>query len=166
MVSSLLEFRQNAGAITEVLIGETRLRQRGRQQVGHGRVIRILEVAAALHFSAGSAGHEDRKRGVIVQVAVAHGAAVQNQGMIQQRSVAVLNVLHLVQQVGNQADVIGVDLGQLFEFLGIVLVMRSGVERIGHANLGERAIMKLETRVMSAWKASAISSIMSLECST
>ncbi len=38
---------------------------------------------------------------------------------------------------------IGIDLGQLLQFLRIVLVVRSGVERIGHADLREGAVTHL-----------------------
>ena len=55
--------------------------------------------------------------------------------MVQQRAVAVLRRLELQQEVGEELHVIGVDLRQLLDLLGHVLVMAERVVRLRNADL-------------------------------
>ena len=48
------------------------------QQVRHRRVVRVTQMAAALHLARRAADHQVRQREVVVRVAVAHVAAVQD----------------------------------------------------------------------------------------
>ena len=70
-----------------------------------------------------------------MRVAVAHVAAVQDQRMIQQRAVAVLGGVQLLQELGEQREVIILDLHQLLDLVRAVLVVRRGVMAVGNAHL-------------------------------
>ena len=56
---------------------------------------------------------EQRHALVVVDVRIAHGAAVEHHRMVQQVAVAIRRVLQLVQEIRQQADVIAVQLGEL-----------------------------------------------------
>ena len=73
-----------------------------------------------------------------MQVAVAHAAAVEDQRVIEQRAVAVRRGLQLLEEVGEQLRVIGVDPGLLRDQLRVVAVMRHGVVLLGHADASRR----------------------------
>ena len=70
---------------------------------------------------------------VIVDVRIAHRAAVHHHRMIQQIAVAIRGVLQLLQEVRQQADVIAVELREFGDLGGIFAVMRAGMERRLHA---------------------------------
>ena len=56
--------------------------------------------------------------------------------MVEQRAVAVGRRLEPVQEVPEQRRVVRVDAGQLVELVGVVLVVRRRVVRLGHPDLG------------------------------
>src|SRR5579883_214013 len=57
-------------------------------QVGQRRRFREVNVPAALHLARGPAGDKDRQIVVVVPVGVAHAAAIQEERMVQKRTVA------------------------------------------------------------------------------
>src|SRR3954469_2307372 len=91
--------RDDARAVAELLLLEIHLRQQADEEVGHRRVLRRANVLAALVLAAATTRDEDRKVGVIVLIAVAEAAAVEDERMIQQGAVAVGRLLQLVQEV-------------------------------------------------------------------
>ena len=84
------------------------------------------------------AGQQARQVRMTVQVAVAHATPVQNEAVVEQRAVAVLDRLHLLQEVAEQFDVVGVDLRLLLDQFGLAPVVRDGMVPLGHADLRER----------------------------
>jgi hypothetical protein len=58
-------------------------------------------------------------------------AAPVEQRVIEQRAVAVLACLQLVEELGELDDLIGADLRVLGELLGVVAVVRDAVVRLG-----------------------------------
>ena len=66
---------------------------------------------------------------MVVDITVAHARPVQHQRMIEQRAVAVGRRFQPLQHVGHQADVIGIDLRQLLQPLGAILVMRGRMSK-------------------------------------
>ena len=80
---------------------------------------------------------------VLVQVAVAHAAAVDEQALIEQRAVAVGRRAHLLGEVAEQRHVIGVDLGLLLDQARVVAVVRSGMMLIRHADVRIRPVADL-----------------------
>ena len=89
----------------------------------------------------GASRDDNRQVQVIVHIRVAHAAAEHDDRVIEQRAVAVGRGLQLLEVIGEQRHVIGVDLRQLLQLLRIVAVMRRRVVRLGHADLriGARA---------------------------
>ena len=63
--------------------------------------------------------------------------------MIQQGSVTVRRVVHLLDELREERHEIGVDPGVLLDVVGVVLVMRHGMMPLGHADLGVRPAARL-----------------------
>src|SRR5690242_10672801 len=81
--------------------------QNAQQQIGGGnRFGREGQVPSALELS-GSAARQDIRHVVVqVLVGVAHVGAVQDQGVIEQRAVAVRSAPELVEEVGQASHVV------------------------------------------------------------
>src|SRR5687767_8416739 len=92
-----LQVLQQPRAVAEVRLPYAGLVEHRDQQVGHRRVIRIPQVTPALHPARRAADDEVRQREVIVGVAVAHVAAVEQHGVVEDRAVAVRYVLQLLE---------------------------------------------------------------------
>ena len=71
-------------------------------------------MTSALHAPCCAADDEVRQREVIVRVAVAHVAAVEQHRVVEQRAVAVGRVLQLLQELAELRDVVGLDLLTFF----------------------------------------------------
>ena len=130
-------------------------------------------MTAALQLTRSAAGQEDRQRIVIVLVAVAQGAAIENQRMIEQRAVAVGRRLQLFEEVGQDIHVVAVENARsdpcslrLFEWCD-ALWNPSRTPLFGYTvPLVSREYSNVEMRVISAWKASTCRSNISLRCSS
>ena len=75
-------------------------------------------------------GHQDRQVVRVVLVRVPDRRPVEDHEMVQQRAIAVLRRPELQQEVGEELHVIRVDLRQLLDLLGCVLVMAERVVRL------------------------------------
>src|SRR5262245_36616532 len=84
-----LQILQCPGAVAERLLLHAHFGEHGDEQVGHRRVVLVLQMPSALHLSSRAANHKVGQREVIVGVAVAHVAAVEEQRVIEQGAVAV-----------------------------------------------------------------------------
>src|SRR4051812_49032464 len=80
---------QRSGAIPNFIDRHTCLIENSHQQVGHRSVVRVLKVIPGLQLSAESSGKQARQVEMPVQIAIAHSAAVENQAVIQEGTVAV-----------------------------------------------------------------------------
>src|SRR5690242_2617377 len=65
---------------------------------------------------------------VLMLVGVAHIRAIEDQGVIEQRSITVRNGLQLLEEVHQHLHVISIDLGVIGYLLRTLGVMRTGVE--------------------------------------
>ena len=83
-----------------------------------------------------TARDQDRQVYVIVDIRIAHAAAIENHRMIEQRTVAVPRGLQFFQVVGKQRNMERIDLCHLGELLRIAAVVRQRMMRLGHADLG------------------------------
>src|SRR4029077_2136724 len=112
-------------------------------QVRQRRVFRIYEMAAALESARASADEQRRKRTVGMAIAVADRSAVKNHHMIEQRSVAVWRIPELLQVIGEEFQVVLLNLGAFRHFCRIVLVMCHRVMRLWNADLrvGPRTLL-------------------------
>src|ERR1039457_2610531 len=86
--------------------------QQRQVQVGHGGV-RIDDLTAGGKLTVPAAQYDRRQIAVAVDVPVAQTAAVDDHGVIEQRSIAILNRLEPVDEVGELLHVMDVDLGDL-----------------------------------------------------
>ena len=74
--------------------------------------------------SATAPREHDRQVLVVVAVAVADAAAVNDHAVVKQRAVAFRNRFHLLQHVRELLDVEGVDFADLLQLVAVVLVVR------------------------------------------
>ena len=86
-----------------------------------------IQVPARLDAAATAAQQNDRQIVVVVAVAVADAAAVHHHAVVQQRPLPFRGRGELLDQVGEQLDVVPVDLGDLLLLLVVVAVMRQVV---------------------------------------
>ena len=82
----------------------------------------------------------DRQIVVRVDVRLAQAAAEHHERVIEQRTVAVVRLLQLLHQVREERRVKLVDLDQLLDALGILLVMRNRVVAVGDADFAIGAV--------------------------
>ena len=80
---------------------------------------------------------------MIVHVRITDATAIENQRVIEQRTVPIRRRFHLRDELGEQRDVERIDLRHAFDFRRIVSVMRQRMMRIGHADFGISAIARL-----------------------
>ena len=78
MISDL----ETAGAVAELVLPNAELVQDAQIEIRHRSVWRVLDVTASFELTRCASNQENRQRIVIVLIAVAECAAVQNQGMI------------------------------------------------------------------------------------
>src|SRR5258708_1446360 len=71
---------------------------------------------------------EQRQAPVIVQMGVAHGAAVENKRMVQQVAVSIGSVSQAFKEVTHLSHVIAIDIGKVRNQLRPFAVVRKGVE--------------------------------------
>ena len=89
-----------------------------------------------LELAGGAARNENRQRVVIVLIAIAHAAAVEDRGMVQQIAVAIGRLLELVEKVRKHLDVIAVDQREFIHIGADVGVVRCAVEAIANTAAG------------------------------
>ncbi len=80
-------------------------------------------------------GQQHRKIAVIVGIAIAQAAAIDDSRMIQQRAVAIGRGFQLGQEIRELFHVIGVDARHPFDQLRIAAVVRHGVVGVRDSNL-------------------------------
>ena len=106
-------------------------------EVGERRapVLGIADVAPPRELPRRAAEEHDRQVVGRVGVAVAHARAVHQDHVVEQRAVAVGRRPQLLDEAGEEADVIAVDLGQLAQRLAHPAVVRQRVVGVGHLDL-------------------------------
>ena len=98
---------------------------------------------AGLDRAAAATGHEDRQVVVVVAVAVADAAAVDDHRVVKQRAIALTDRLQLAEQVGELFDVKAVDLLDLFMLVRVAAVVREVVVAFGNADEGVALVAPL-----------------------
>src|SRR5687767_2972865 len=107
-----------ARTLAELLRVDARGVHDRQHQVGERRALRHLDVAVAVVLAGGAADEQRRQVLVVVLVAVGHAAAVEEQRVIQQASVAVRRLPQLVEELGEEVEVVDVHLDLLGHLLG------------------------------------------------
>src|SRR5215831_8624101 len=93
--------------------------------------------------SRSSAKHKVREREMIMRVAIAHVAAVQNHRMVEQRTISITGRPHFLDELRKQSDVIGLDLDVLIHLVRAILMVRYRMVTVRHTDLRIRAIADL-----------------------
>src|SRR5688572_3795142 len=113
--SDTLDLGQLTRAIAHLLDGYAGAQQQREQKVRERRAVGIDEMLLALDLACAAAEHEGRQRKLIVLVAVAHVAAVQEDRVVEDRSgVAVGNLHELRHEVREHLCVVALDHHELF----------------------------------------------------
>ena len=101
------------------------------------------DVPSSLQIPGAASRQDHRDINRRVAVAVRHPRAVHHRHMIQQRAVAVRGRVQFLEQPGEHLHVIRIDLCDLRDLLGLLLMVRYRVMRVGHANLrvGHAAVL-------------------------
>src|SRR5439155_18175844 len=73
-----------AGAVAKPIEVNSGLRQETQQQIRHRDVLRIDDVATALQLPAQAARNDDGQLEMVMNMAVAHAASVENHRMVEQ----------------------------------------------------------------------------------
>ena len=108
--------------------------QNTQQQIARRNLLTgIGQMTASLQLSVCSA--DQSMRHVIVQmlVRVSHVTAVENERMIQQRAVAIVGLLQLVDEMGGHLHVVLIELGEVGDSRRIFAMVRAAMEaQSGH----------------------------------
>src|SRR5438094_387137 len=113
----------------------------GHPQVADRRARRQLDVTMA--FADAAANGEDRQRIAGVLVRVAHAAAIEDERVVEERTVAVRRVLQRVEELREELDVVRIDLHDFRDVRRVVAVVRDGVVLLADANLRIRPLAQL-----------------------
>src|ERR1051325_12119549 len=93
-------------------------------EIREGRWFGVAKMAAAAHAAGSAARDDDRQIGVIMNVGVAHAAAIKIERVIEERAIAIGSLLHFLEEFGEERDVELIDLRHAGDFVRIVAVMR------------------------------------------
>src|SRR5215475_10141841 len=104
---------QRAGAVSDAVTLNSKIREQGQMQVRQRCFFRIFDMPSAFERAGASACQDQRNIPRIVRVALAHSRSIYQCRMIQQRALAVLSRLHLLQQVRKLHHMIRIDLFDL-----------------------------------------------------
>src|SRR6185503_8395650 len=113
------------------------------QEVGIRRQRSANDVSAAFHRSSGATDEQRRQQVRRMDVSIAHAAAVQDQGLIEQRAVTVRSGAKSLDEFRKQRQMVGVDLGVRLDRLRPVTVMGDRVVRLGDTDIRIGALAQL-----------------------
>ena len=103
-------------------------------------------MATRCNRAAAPTGQQNGQIVVVVPVAVANGAAVNNHAVVEQRSFAFLDGFHFAQETRELLHVKMIYLRDFFLFRLVVLMVGKGVVAFRHANGRIRAIVAVVRR--------------------
>src|SRR5438132_1234673 len=103
-------------------------------------------MTATLDPSRRAAEQQQRKVQRIMRVTVGHPGTVDECQVVEQRAIAVRCRSQLVQVIREKTDMKMVDLGNLRNLLGIVLVMGRWMMRVGYSDFGIGAPAELSPK--------------------
>src|SRR5882672_2040204 len=90
---------ESARRIAQRLKLHSSLIEHRQQEIRHRRVIFIFQVASAFQAALASADQQIRQWEVVMRVAIAHVAAIEQHGVIEQRAIAVGRLVQLVDEL-------------------------------------------------------------------
>src|SRR5579883_2090307 len=122
--------REHPGAVADLLDRRADLLHHRDQDVRVRRVLREMQVLAALDAAA-LADDDLRDRILVVPVAVRHVAAEEDDGVVEHRAVALLHRLQALRELRHAGRVVGLDAHELLERLLLLAMMRQRMEGLG-----------------------------------
>ena len=133
-----------AGGIAEPLqVLHSKAVAHAEVEVAHWLASGLIE-PAALERAAAAASEDDREIVVGVAVAIGIAAAINDHGVIQQRSaVHVFRFLELLEKAGELFHVPAVDIGHPLDHVFLALVMRKVVMPLGDADFRVGAVVAI-----------------------
>src|SRR5579884_1381510 len=119
----LEQLLQTACAVADGLGMNAHTVEQGEEQVRHRGSVRVVQMTPRFDRARALAGQQDRQVVMVVAVAIADARAVDDHRIIEQRTLALADGLHLFQQVGQLGDMEAVDLADLVLFLLVPAMM-------------------------------------------
>src|SRR5579871_968719 len=120
--------------VTNAVAMYSELGEQSQMQIGERNAVK-LNVPSALEVARSAACQDEGNVVGRMGVAVGNAGAEHHGHVVQQRAVAVLRVTHLFEKISEHSDVVGVDLGNLRHLLGLAVVVRNRVVRVGNTDL-------------------------------
>src|SRR6185503_19840566 len=110
------DVRDRARAVAEPVPFHADLLKQRQVEIRDRRALRQHDMPATEpHLAVTAADHDVRLRVVVVSIAVAHVRSVHEDRMIEQRSLTVWRLRHLLDEARKLLEVPGLDLGQLLD---------------------------------------------------
>ena len=117
-------------AVAEGIQTDSCLVQQGEVQVCQWRWLVVANVPVALHAIGCTSCDDDWQVGVIVNVVIADAASVEQHYVVEQRAISFRRGLELLQILGEQRNVEGIDLRHALDFFRVVAMVRQRMMRI------------------------------------
>lgn len=124
-------------AVTDALGIEPESMQYGEKRVRHRRAIRTEHMSGPFQLPVGMSGEEQWHPEMVVHAAVAHRAAIENDGMIEKIAIAIRHLTQSADEVLNLIDVERIQFGKLGELLWPVPMVRERMEWCLDTSLGK-----------------------------
>src|SRR5215813_13970615 len=106
---------------------DSRVIQQREMEIGQRRALFVLNVPPTLHAERSATRDQNGKVLMVVQTRVAHPAAVQVDGVVEQRSVSIRSGFRFLEELREQQHVERIDLRNFRELVGTVAVMTRGM---------------------------------------
>src|SRR6266850_3727614 len=106
-----------------------------------------LYMSSALHSTCGATGYEDRQVDVVMDVRIAHAAAIKIEGMVQQRPISIGCRFQFSEKFSEERNVELIDLCHLGDLLRIVAVMGERMMGIRDADFRIGAIARFSSEL-------------------
>src|SRR5688572_11292774 len=136
--------KRDAALVTaEVLELDAELLGHADEEIGVRGQRSANDVSAAFHRSSGATDEQRRQQISRVDVSIPHAAAVQDQGVIEQRAVTVRSGAKPLDEFRKQRQMIRVDLGVGLDRLRPVAVVGDRVVRLGDTDVRIGALAQL-----------------------
>src|SRR5215471_10122284 len=126
---SLDQFRQPVRAVPlNIFVYPKQVEHAQEEIAGRHSLALVSKSAVSLQLAVRAPDQNVRHIEVLVLIGVAHVGAVHDQGLIEQRSVAVTDRAQLFGEVGHRRDVVPVDVSVAANLLRVLLMVRGPVE--------------------------------------
>src|SRR5262249_54468756 len=120
-------------AVPDLIRVDVELFQQTDVQIRERCIFGVLNVTSAFEFAAPAPYQHDGQVSGIVRIAIAHTRAKNQLRLIKEETVSIGSGPHLFYEIRKLRGMEQIDFGQLREPLGISLMVRNRMMRIGHS---------------------------------